>query len=147
MSKKRRSLIREWQDSNLQSPDPKSGALSIRPHSLLVPRGCKLYKTSDFCFGQVVWYHIYKMTRKIIKLSTISRVLMVFWKTWVNLVLCFGWSHQSSISTLSRWKIRYENMYRVFHTERLVWQIIATSGNRTLAWQASILRLNQRKVV
>ena len=24
--------IRSWQDSNLQSPDPKSGALSIRPH-------------------------------------------------------------------------------------------------------------------
>ena len=24
---------RPWQDSNLQSPDPKSGALSIRPHS------------------------------------------------------------------------------------------------------------------
>ena len=23
---------RPWQDSNLQSPDPKSGALSIRPH-------------------------------------------------------------------------------------------------------------------
>ena len=23
---------RSWQDSNLQSPDPKSGALSIRPH-------------------------------------------------------------------------------------------------------------------
>ena len=27
-------LIRPWQDSNLQSPDPKSGALSIRPHGL-----------------------------------------------------------------------------------------------------------------
>ena len=26
--------IRAWQDSNLQSPDPKSGALSIRPHTL-----------------------------------------------------------------------------------------------------------------
>ena len=26
---------RQWQDSNLQSPDPKSGALSIRPHGLL----------------------------------------------------------------------------------------------------------------
>ena len=25
--------IRAWQDSNLQSPDPKSGALSIRPHT------------------------------------------------------------------------------------------------------------------
>ena len=25
---------RAWQDSNLQSPDPKSGALSIRPHAL-----------------------------------------------------------------------------------------------------------------
>ena len=25
---------RAWQDSNLQSPDPKSGALSIRPHGL-----------------------------------------------------------------------------------------------------------------
>ena len=25
---------RAWQDSNLQSPDPKSGALSIRPHTL-----------------------------------------------------------------------------------------------------------------
>ena len=25
---------RPWQDSNLQSPDPKSGALSIRPHGL-----------------------------------------------------------------------------------------------------------------
>ena len=25
--------FRLWQDSNLQSPDPKSGALSIRPHS------------------------------------------------------------------------------------------------------------------
>ena len=28
-------LARAWQDSNLQSPDPKSGALSIRPHGLL----------------------------------------------------------------------------------------------------------------
>ena len=27
-------LNRPWQDSNLQSPDPKSGALSIRPHGL-----------------------------------------------------------------------------------------------------------------
>ena len=27
-------LARAWQDSNLQSPDPKSGALSIRPHTL-----------------------------------------------------------------------------------------------------------------
>ena len=27
---------RPWQDSNLQSPDPKSGALSIRPHDLLL---------------------------------------------------------------------------------------------------------------
>ena len=27
---------RPWQDSNLQSPDPKSGALSIRPHGLYV---------------------------------------------------------------------------------------------------------------
>jgi hypothetical protein len=26
--------IRPWQDSNLQSPDPKSGALSIRPQGL-----------------------------------------------------------------------------------------------------------------
>ena len=29
---------RPWQDSNLQSPDPKSGALSIRPHGLSVRR-------------------------------------------------------------------------------------------------------------
>ena len=27
-------IFRSWQDSNLQSPDPKSGALSIRPHDL-----------------------------------------------------------------------------------------------------------------
>ena len=27
-----RKRFRPWQDSNLQSPDPKSGALSIRPH-------------------------------------------------------------------------------------------------------------------
>ena len=30
---------RPWQDSNLQSPDPKSGALSIRPHGLIWFRG------------------------------------------------------------------------------------------------------------
>ena len=29
---------RAWQDSNLQSPDPKSGALSIRPHTLSLHR-------------------------------------------------------------------------------------------------------------
>ena len=28
-----RQNVRAWQDSNLQSPDPKSGALSIRPHA------------------------------------------------------------------------------------------------------------------
>ena len=28
----KKCLYRSWQDSNLQSPDPKSGALSIRPH-------------------------------------------------------------------------------------------------------------------
>ena len=28
--------VRPWQDWNLQSPDPKSGALSIRPQGLLV---------------------------------------------------------------------------------------------------------------
>ena len=28
-------IFRSWQDSNLQSPDPKSGALSIRPHDPL----------------------------------------------------------------------------------------------------------------
>ena len=34
---------RPWQDSNLQSPDPKSGALSIRPHGLSwVPGNGKL---------------------------------------------------------------------------------------------------------
>ena len=27
-------MYRTWQDSNLQSPDPKSGALSIRPQEL-----------------------------------------------------------------------------------------------------------------
>ena len=32
-SKKYKRVIRAWQDSNLQSPDPKSGALSIRPHT------------------------------------------------------------------------------------------------------------------
>ena len=30
----KKSRNRPWQDSNLQSPDPKSGALSIRPHGL-----------------------------------------------------------------------------------------------------------------
>ena len=30
----RAKKYRSWQDSNLQSPDPKSGALSIRPHNL-----------------------------------------------------------------------------------------------------------------
>ena len=29
---------RPWQDSNLQSPDPKSGALSIRPHGLTLTK-------------------------------------------------------------------------------------------------------------
>ena len=33
-NKQKRSIFRAWQDSNLQSPDPKSGALSIRPHGL-----------------------------------------------------------------------------------------------------------------
>ena len=31
----RKKYFRPWQDSNLQSPDPKSGALSIRPHGRL----------------------------------------------------------------------------------------------------------------
>ena len=135
--------LREWQDSNLQSPDPKSGALSIRPHSLLVNHCCKLYKSSSFCPGRVVWYHIYKMTRIIVKLSTISRVWMVLRKTRMNLVLCIGCYHQSSISTLSRCKMRYENMYKFFHQKHcfkpkniyilMVWQTFATSGNRTRA--------------
>ena len=30
----KKKMFRAWQDSNLQSPDPKSGALSIRPHTL-----------------------------------------------------------------------------------------------------------------
>ena len=30
----KKKKFRTWQDSNLQSPDPKSGALSIRPHIL-----------------------------------------------------------------------------------------------------------------
>ena len=29
----KKEKFRAWQDSNLQSPDPKSGALSIRPHT------------------------------------------------------------------------------------------------------------------
>ena len=29
-----KGMYRTWQDSNLQSPDPKSGALSIRPQEL-----------------------------------------------------------------------------------------------------------------
>ena len=32
LAEKKAKIIRSWQDSNLQSPDPKSGALSIRPH-------------------------------------------------------------------------------------------------------------------
>ena len=32
------NIFRPWQDSNLQSPDPKSDALSVRPHGL----GCVL---------------------------------------------------------------------------------------------------------
>ena len=36
-------LSRPWQDSNLQSPDPKSGALSIRPHGLLVENAAKFW--------------------------------------------------------------------------------------------------------
>ena len=40
--------LRPWQDSNLQSPDPKSGALSIRPHGLIltVDSSGQIY----FCF-------------------------------------------------------------------------------------------------
>ena len=32
-----------WQDSNLQSPDPKSGALSIRPHGRTRDRYDSIY--------------------------------------------------------------------------------------------------------
>ena len=38
-----KKLFRPWQDSNLQSPDPKSGALSIRPHG-------RLYQQVDYLF-------------------------------------------------------------------------------------------------
>ena len=34
-----KEMLQPWQDSNLQSPDPKSGALSIRPHGSL----CLMY--------------------------------------------------------------------------------------------------------
>ena len=34
-NRERNEKNRPWQDSNLQSPDPKSGALSIMPHGLL----------------------------------------------------------------------------------------------------------------
>ena len=37
---------RPWQDSNLQSPDPKSGALSIRPHGLVGK-----HKLTQICNG------------------------------------------------------------------------------------------------
>ena len=35
IKKNEKEQNRPWQDSNLQSPDPKSGALSIMPHDLL----------------------------------------------------------------------------------------------------------------
>ena len=36
-----------WQDSNLQSPDPKSSALSIRPHTLQL--FARIMQFSKFC--------------------------------------------------------------------------------------------------
>ena len=40
-----KKYFRSWQDSNLQSPDPKSGALSIRPHDLSYEEEKKLVDT------------------------------------------------------------------------------------------------------
>ena len=49
-NKQKRSIFRAWQDSNLQSPDPKSGALSIRPHALIdiVEKIQNMYNTELF---------------------------------------------------------------------------------------------------
>ncbi len=47
--------FRPWQDSNLQSPDPKSGALSIRPQGQLLVR--KVIK-EVYIFKKV--FHFYK---------------------------------------------------------------------------------------
>jgi hypothetical protein len=44
MEKRHYYKNRPWQDSNLQSPDPKSGALSIRPQG---PTETKL--SNNFC--------------------------------------------------------------------------------------------------
>ena len=40
-------ITRAWQDSNLQSPDPKSGALSIRPHTLYTSKREIAIKTEN----------------------------------------------------------------------------------------------------
>ena len=49
---------RPWQDSNLQSPDPKSGALSIRPQGLTVVSLGKLEPVSSRCCNAVGKLHI-----------------------------------------------------------------------------------------
>jgi hypothetical protein len=41
-------LFRTWQDSNLQSSDPKSGALSIRPHVLILLIILNMFNNSRF---------------------------------------------------------------------------------------------------
>ena len=63
-----RKKNRPWQDWNLQSPDPKSGALSIRPHGLSVRQRWKNVQTvqTRLCyFFSLVVLIFWLCTRKL----------------------------------------------------------------------------------
>ena len=67
-------MYRSWQDSNLQSSDPKSDALSIRPHDLIVKTWDKLgFMKLGYCeitlltaMHDLIWF-VKKVGEKLLK--------------------------------------------------------------------------------
>ena len=53
--------LRAWQDSNLQSSDPKSDVLTIRPHELIILNESKISILQDQCIEKF-WFLIYLIT-------------------------------------------------------------------------------------
>ena len=91
-NKQKRSIFRAWQDSNLQSPDPKSGALSIRPHGLaclagaLWMSGCR-----HISRGVATWWK---------HLEPRQHCCLILWHAWASIGYC-GKEHV--LASLVQW--------------------------------------------
>ena len=99
---------RPWQDSNLQSPDPKSGALTIRPHGLTWWAG-PFWMTT--------------LTESMVKYLIQLRRFNLFQSVSIRFYTCSVGGEKTETGThssvaITQWKIKpTENMINIAHTK------------------------------